>query len=359
MVGWRRFCNCFSACWGDGATSLDALYLVRCWVILLAITEFGTGADRSISKTSSGAVRHLPTIMAPWNMDDRSNDVGGWPVNFTTLVFDTQYIAYGPYFNDSSLALDAEAARAAAKNLRENGVPSLLRADHIFWSYLAFNPTTKTGCEGAPWPGDGSLCRDWRERWMKVHAAIAPFINNGTYIGVMLGDEILDSGCSLANFSAAAALVRETWPEAVIYANEGLNVMLTGGFNGGASSAHDPPPHTVYNGWVSDDPHWKLPRELDFISMDYYCSFRTCRGNFTPCELHGPGSGPVFDVSFEPRCAQTLRSLYERFVYPRISHSQLQPQQVASGSKEPRQTKALVVPGVFAPVENSPPCRAW
>lgn len=298
--------------------------------------------------------------MAPWNMDDRNNDDGGWPVNFTTLVFDSQYIAYGPYFNDSGLALDVEAARGAANNLRESGVPSLLRADHIFWSYLAFNPTTKTGCEGAPWPGDGSLCRDWRERWLAVHAAVGPFIQNGTYVGVMLGDEILDSGCSLANFSSVAALVRETWPEAIIYANEGLNVMLTGGFNGGVSSAHNPH-HTVQNGWISDDPDWTLPRELDLISMDYYCSFRTCRANFTPCELHGPGSGPVFDVSFEPDCAQTLRSLYERFLYPRITHAPLQHQQAASGSTGTRlkQTKALVVPGVFAPIGHSPPCRAW
>lgn len=328
-------------------------------VLLLSLLPVAS-APHDGSNIGSISSSHLPTIMAPWNMDDRNNDDGGWPVNFTTLVFDSQYIAYGPYFNDSGLALDVEAAREAANNLRQSGVPSLLRADHIFWSYLAFNPTTKTGCEGAPWPGDGSLCRDWRERWLAVHAAIGPFIRNGTYVGVMLGDEILDSGCSLANFSSVAALVRETWPEAIIYANEGLNVMLTGGFNGGASSARDPH-HTVQNGWISDDPHWTLPRELDLISMDYYCSFRTCRANFTPCELHGPGSGPVFDISFEPNCAQTLRSLYERFLYPRINHAPLKHQQAVSGStgRQLKQTKALVVPAVFAPVGHSPPCRAW
>ena len=79
--------------------------------------------------------------------------------------------------------------------------------------------------------------------------------------------------------------------------------------------------------------------------MDYYCSFRTCRANFTPCELTGPGSGPLYDLSCEPHCAQTLRGLYERYVYPRIS----------AGSK----TKALAVPGAFAPTGQSAPCRAW
>ena len=99
--------------------------------------------------------------------------------------------------------------------------------------------------------------------------------------------------------------------------------------------------------------------------MDYYCSFRTCRGNFTPCELHGPGSGPIFDLSFDPQCAKTLRSLYERYVYPRISrvdtHQEQQDQQGENDTSKPplRQTKALVVPGVFAPTGRSPPCRAW
>lgn len=70
---------------------------------------------------------------------------------------------------------------------------------HVWASFVrgrlcSQNPTTKTGCEGAPWPGDGSLCRDWKERWRNVHAAIGPWIANGSYIGVMLGDEILDSG---------------------------------------------------------------------------------------------------------------------------------------------------------------------
>ena len=66
---------------------------------------------------------------------------------------------------------------------------------------------------------------------------------------------------------------------------------------------------------------------------------------FAHCELLGPGSGPVFDLSFEPECATTLRGLYQRYVYPRIRHG--------------AQTKALVVPGVFAPSVPSPPCRAW
>ena len=212
----------------------------------------------------SGDSQSLPTVMAPWNMDDRVDWQGDdrRMLNWTTLCFDMQYVAFGPHYNDSSLALDRNSARDAAKNKRERGVPALLRADHIFWSWLAYNPESKSGCAGAPWPGDGSLCRDWKERWTAVHAAIRPFIANGTYVGVFLGDEIMDSGTGLENFSSAAAFVRQTWPEAIIYANEGLNVMLTGGFVGTAATAHLPA-HTRHNGWISDDLNWKLPPELD------------------------------------------------------------------------------------------------
>ena len=84
--------------------------------------------------------------------------------------------------------------------------------------------------------------------------------------------------------------------DALIYANEGLNVMLTGGFAGTAASAHLPLTHTTNTGWISNDPNWTLPAELNLISVDYYCSFRTCRANFTPCELHGPGANCNINV---------------------------------------------------------------
>ena len=97
---------------------------------------------------------------------------------------------------------------------------------------------------------------------VSVAATCSHICRRGRDVGVFLGDEIMDSGTGLENFSSAAAFVRETWPEAIIYANEGLNVMLTGGFVGTAATAHLPA-HTRHNGWISDDPNWKLPPELD------------------------------------------------------------------------------------------------
>ena len=164
-------------------------------------------------------------VMAPWNFDDRHD----WPVNFTTLCFDMQFQAWGPYYSDSSQPLSAASVRGAYLNKRHAGVSNLLRADHIFWSWLSHSSSAGS-CK---WPGHGMMCADWRERWLSVHAALQPFIANKTCEGVFLGDELMDSGLSLSNLTSAVDLVRATWPDAVIAINEGFEVMITGGYNGG------------------------------------------------------------------------------------------------------------------------------
>ena len=63
--------------------------------------------------------------------------------------------------------------------------------------------------------------------------------------------------------------MRQTWPAAIIYANEGYGVLVSGGYQGSASSYDSTKPRTVENGWVSDDQDWRLPAELDLVSMDH------------------------------------------------------------------------------------------
>ena len=96
---------------------------------------------------------------------------------------------------------------------------------------------------------------------------------------------------------------------------------------------------------VSDDPDWKFPAEIDLVSVDYYCAFHKCRGNFSPCPtgLNGPGSGPIYDLSFDKNCTPMLREIYQRFIYPRL------------GAK----MRTLVVPGAQASNGHSAPCRAY
>jgi hypothetical protein len=301
-----------------------------------------SSAAATAAASAAATVPECPhcVIMAPWNFDDRHD----WPVNFTTMQFDMQFQAWGPHYNDFTQPLSAASVRGAYLNKQGAGVSNLLRADHIFWSW-----TTHSSAAGScKWPGSSMMCADWRERWLSVHAALQPYIANKTYEGVFLGDELLDSGLPLSNLTSAVQLVRATWPDAVIAINEGVEVMITGGYNGGAiTPTHSSQPHTVHNGWVSDDPDWKLPTDLDLISIDYYCSFSTCPGNFTPCptNLNGNGTGLIYDLFFDSNCAHMIRNIYERFVFPRIPSS--------------AKTKAMLVPAAQASSGHSPPCPGY
>lgn len=136
--------------------------------------------------------------------------------------------------------------------------------------------------------------------------------------------QLMGQGMPLSNLTAAANLVRATWPTAVIAYNEDFNVIASG--------------FTGLNESVSTDPQWRLPAELDFFSVDYYCGFHQCYP-------HQCSTQPVPTSSYDPQCAAHLRHAYETVVYPRLA---------------PR-TKALLVPGAFAPFPgaSSPPCPAW
>jgi hyaluronoglucosaminidase len=284
------------------------------------------------------------TIMAPWNFDGPGggNPVD-WPVKFVNLQFDIQFQAFGPAYNDSAHPLAVGSVKAAYTNRKLAAVGNLLMADHIFWSWLAKNPDGSGAC-GLVDGVHGMMCPNWRERWRAIHAALKPYIANGTYEGVFLGDELLDSGLPLSNLSSAAKLVRETWPDAVIYVNEGFNVLVSGGFNGGQYDKNKP--HTVANGWVSDNEDWKLPAELDVISMDYYCTLRTCRGGFPcPVGLDGPGSGPVYDLSYDRNCTALIRGVYNKYLYTRIPSSAT--------------TRVLLVPAAQASAGRSAPCKGF
>lgn len=78
--------------------------------------------------------------------------------------------------------------------------------------------------------------------------------------------------------------------------------------------------------------------------------------NFTPCptDLNGNGTGPVYDLSFDSNCAQMIRNIYERFVYPCAEGTQSK-SRIPSSAK----TKALVVPSAQASSGHSPPCKGY
>ena len=145
----------------------------------------------------------------------------------------------------------------------------------------------------------GGLTSDWREVATSFASAAAPFVANGTIIGINLGDEYVCSGVPLANMSAVADVVRaELGSSAMVYANECGGSAQTGGTIRGC-----------YKSQCRDEWAWpRVPPALSHISVDAYDEGNT--------------GGEV----------DKARGHYEAVIYPRLSAEQ----------------RVLVVPGVFA-----------
>ena len=47
--------------------------------------------------------------------------------------------------------------------------------------------------------------------WATLHTQLAPHIASGAVVGIMLGDERMYHGASMANLSAVTAEIRRTW----------------------------------------------------------------------------------------------------------------------------------------------------
>ena len=251
-----------------------------------------------------------------------------WPVSFTNLMFDLHYQPFGYGGNDTAAgAMDfynVTTSLSSSFATAQNG-SNLLRCDVVFWNWIG--PDSRN-C-GVTAADNRGLCKDWRQRWQLVHTALQPWISNGTFVGVNFGDELIGSGVHLADLTAAVNLVRETWPEAILYYNEDFSVMVSG--YTGLDFKIQP---------VGAGTEWAMPAELDLFSIDEYCGFDHCTPEGSPphpCELDGPGSGPAYNYSYDPACAKHLRRYYETLIYPRLG---------------PR-TKVLIVPGAFAPAKGA------
>ena len=273
-----------------------------------------SGSSQATTTVAVGPIRtsdddNGPTIFAPFNMNGRSD----WPANFTNVMWDLHYQPFGYYGNDTSQGAadwyNATFSSATAFTVLKGG-RNLLRADVVFWGWYS--------------GGHHLLAEQWQERWKIVHAYIQPWVAKGVLSGVYFGDELMGQGLPLSNLTAAVKLVRATWPSAVLAYNEDVCTMMTG-FNQQAER-------------VSVDPNWRLPSELDYFSVDYYCSFHACPHHTSPSPF------PV-NSSFDPHCAANLRRVHERLIYPRLG----------------ARTKVTPVAGAWAPYAGarSPPCPAW
>lgn len=102
-----------------------------------------------------------------------------------------------------------------------------------------------------------TLSPTWHRQWAAVHATLKPHIASGAVVGLMLGDERMWDGVSMANLTVLTDTIKADWPEAILFINEAQDVILCG-FNRLNESL-----------FTVDGPQcW--PKNLDWVGFDLY-----------------------------------------------------------------------------------------
>ena len=200
----------------------------------------------------------LAALSAPWQWmafyDDSPNETAA----FTNLRLS---------------ATPAEAAAAGALGLR-----SLLAADDALWQ---FGP-------------QGRLRPDYAERWSALAKEAAPLLKAGTALGFNLGDELVWNCVPPEVVAQGAAVVRASFPDAIIWYNEAGGPVIANQAGAGCTGPS-------FN--------FTIPKSLSWFSVDCY-------------HMDGLVEGWV---------DRWVRTLYTEHIYPRLGAEQ----------------KALLVPGSF------------
>lgn len=184
----------------------------------------------------------------------------------------------------------------------------------------ADNIDAASGAAGARRP-PLRLRADWRESWARLAEDAAPLVKNGSLIGFQLGDELLYNGLRFEHLAAAAALVRATFPSAVVWLNEAKAAVVPGGLDA-YGRAIEPVPDASIPTDEADSSSLvpgskrkihqprKMPEGLTWFSIDWYPP--------TPRPLHEQHPYASNDAFFAK-----IRKMYETRVYPRLhSHQQ-------------------------------------
>ena len=277
------------------------------------------GDPRSSSSRPAGATLNHLRYIGFWNFVNPS----AFPVRFTNVVLQREWQFLGPTGTDPALALDPPLVRQAIAE-SQAGQQVLARVPEVFFGHGMV------------------LLPDWKARWARFHSALLPFIANQTFAGVQMGDELLGQGLPLANLTAATDAVRASWPGAIIYVNEALSALVWNRVEVGTGMP------------ISNDPDFKLPPEIDLLSVDFYCEWwgggeLPGRG-YVPgiCEQHYQQTDPMYNracrvneslnlnqgcesnCSAPVTCAAWLREYYTEHIIPRFGSNR---------------TRAVLVPG--------------
>ena len=73
-----------------------------------------------------------------------------------------------------------------------------------------------------------TLSTTYEQDWAELHATLQPHIASGAITGIMLGDERMWDGISIANLTRLTATIRASWPNVTLFINEAQDLVLCG-----------------------------------------------------------------------------------------------------------------------------------
>jgi len=117
----------------------------------------------------------------------------------------------------------------------------------------------------------GKLDPNWSDNLQHLLETVQPFINNGTVLGYMLGDELCCAGLPLSNLTTIADTIKSYAGDVIVYTNECDGTI---------------------NGWPM------VPESINWVSFDLY------------------------DVNNGTNAAIETINSYEKYVFPRLNDNQ-------------------------------------
>eukprot|EP00232_Nephroselmis_pyriformis_P015165 CAMPEP_0182886684 /NCGR_PEP_ID=MMETSP0034_2-20130328/20366_1 /TAXON_ID=156128 /ORGANISM="Nephroselmis pyriformis, Strain CCMP717" /LENGTH=470 /DNA_ID=CAMNT_0025020023 /DNA_START=167 /DNA_END=1579 /DNA_ORIENTATION=+ len=192
------------------------------------------------------------------------------------------------------------------------GMSHLLKVADNFFTVAGYVDFQEARHFQIAWHGNNgkiplSLRDDFLAQWKAALPLYRELYSNGTIIGFSMGDELVWQGLPPGELEIAAQVVRDDFPNAIIWANE-----AKGPVTGGTNMFRKPANFT------------RVPPALSWFSIDWY-------------QVPGGGGPGTAKKDFVAR----VRRLYERYIFNRMLPHQ----------------KVALIPGAFMSSRN-PACDA-
>ena len=170
------------------------------------------------------------------------------------------------------------AAAVRAKRVESGGMVSLLEIDHLFFRRNPLDPGNRKNL---------TLDPDWKAHWEGMAPVAQELLRNGTAIGFFLGDELIDKCVRFEWIALMAATVKQSFPQAVVWYNEGVPMVLK------PKSCAAP---------LAPSGGYSVPQDVDWFSVDLY--------------------HPLKHIAPQPGWVESqVQPLYAQHVYPLLNFS--------------------------------------